>query len=668
MSAAMDDAAPLSPETARETALDWRQANAEAMAAGLEWLARRMRATLTRTPEAERAADADALLRALIAAPEPAEPAPPDPARLTYEGRRADMAAAGAPAAIDGLSRLFGLSPFDEDVLLLALAPHASAGFEALTAPLQGAGAPTRHLALALFAGPDPAARDLARAGLAPDAPLRRWRLVEAIDADRGALARLALDERMADLLLGRDRSDPRVRACARPIESGPLPPSAAAPVAAFAAALVDAPPRGLILGPRGSGRHAAAAEAAAALGLGLLALRPDATPPATADDPEGWALLAREALLGGFAWAIDADRDDRAARALDRLEAPVFAIAAEAPDDAPAVPVLRLPPMTDADRAAILRATFGAGATAEAAERAAAQFRIGPRAVVRAARQANGSADLWRACRAACAAELSALGRRVAPRFGWDDLVLPDRTVAELRALAAQARARATVLRRWGFGARWGDAGASALFAGPSGAGKSMAAEAIARDLDLDLFRIDLSGVVSKYIGETEKNLRRVFETAEESGAVLLFDEADALFGKRSEVKDSHDRYANIEVSYLLEAMERYRGVAILTTNLKNHLDPAFQRRLSFVIDFPKPDAAARARLWRAAIPAAAPTEGLDIDRLARMELAGGSIARAALNAAYMAADAGEPLTMAHVLRAAEAEHRKLDREFRAP
>jgi SpoVK/Ycf46/Vps4 family AAA+-type ATPase len=323
---------------------------------------------------------------------------------------------------------------------------------------------------------------------------------------------------------------------------------------------------------------------------------------------------------------------------------------------------------MTDADRAAILRATFGAGATAEAAERAAAQFRIGPRAVVRAARQANGSADLWRACRAACAAELSALGRRVAPRFGWDDLVLPDRTVAELRALAAQARARATVLRRWGFGARWGDAGASALFAGPSGAGKSMAAEAIARDLDLDLFRIDLSGVVSKYIGETEKNLRRVFETAEESGAVLLFDEADALFGKRSEVKDSHDRYANIEVSYLLEAMERYRGVAILTTNLKNHLDPAFQRRLSFVIDFPKPDAAARARLWRAAIPAAAPTEGLDIDRLARMELAGGSIARAALNAAYMAADAGEPLTMAHVLRAAEAEHRKLDREFRAP
>jgi hypothetical protein len=655
----MDDAAPFDPETA----LDWRQANAEAMAAGLEWLARRLRDAAARGAEAPD----DVALRDLIAAPETG-PLPPDPARLTWEARRAEMADAGAPAAIDRLSRLFALSPFDEDVLLLALAPHASAGFEGLMARLQGVGAPTRHLALALFAGSEPGARDLARARLAPDAPLRRWRLVETVEADRGALAPLTLDERMADLLLGRDRPDPRVAACVRTVESGPTPPSAAAAVTNFAATLAQGAARGLILGPKGSGRLAAAAAAAAALGLSLRALRPDAAPPATADDPDGWALLAREAALGGFAWAIEADHDGRAARALDRLEAPIFVIATDPPADAPTVPVLRLPPLADADRAAILRAAFGAGATTEAAERAAAQFRIGPQAVARAAREAEGATDLWRACRRACGAGLSALGRRVAPRFGWDDLVLPDRTLADLRALAAQARERATVLGRWGFGARWGDAGASALFAGPSGAGKSMAAEVVARDLDLDLFRIDLSGVVSKYIGETEKNLRRVFEAAEESGAVLLFDEADALFGKRSEVKDSHDRYANIEVSYLLEAMERYRGVAILTTNLKNHLDPAFQRRLSFVIDFPKPDAAARARLWRAAIPAAAPTDGLDIDRLARMDLAGGSIARAALNAAYMAAEAGGPLTMAHVLRAAEAEHRKLDREFRAP
>jgi SpoVK/Ycf46/Vps4 family AAA+-type ATPase len=189
------------------------------------------------------------------------------------------------------------------------------------------------------------------------------------------------------------------------------------------------------------------------------------------------------------------------------------------------------------------------------------------------------------------------------------------------------------------------------------------MAAEVLAGELRLDLYRIDLSSIISKYIGETEKNLRRVFDAAEESGVILLFDEADALFGKRSEVKDSHDRYANIEVSYLLQRMEAYRGLAILTTNLKNALDTAFLRRLRFVLEFPFPDAEARAEIWRRIFPADTPTEGLDITKLARLNIAGGNIRNIALNGAFLAADADEPVRMDHLAAAARSEYMKLEK-----
>jgi SpoVK/Ycf46/Vps4 family AAA+-type ATPase len=186
-----------------------------------------------------------------------------------------------------------------------------------------------------------------------------------------------------------------------------------------------------------------------------------------------------------------------------------------------------------------------------------------------------------------------------------------------------------------------------------------------LAHELELPLYRIDLSAVVSKYIGETEKNLARVFDAAEEDGTILLFDEADALFGKRSEVKDSHDRYANIEVSYLLQRMEAYRGLAILTTNHKAALDTAFQRRLRFVVHFPFPDAAHREAIWRATLPAQTPVDGLDFRKLARLSVAGGTIRNIALNAAFLAADGGSPVTMRHVLRAAHMEAAKRETAF---
>jgi SpoVK/Ycf46/Vps4 family AAA+-type ATPase len=244
-----------------------------------------------------------------------------------------------------------------------------------------------------------------------------------------------------------------------------------------------------------------------------------------------------------------------------------------------------------------------------------------------------------------------------------WADIVLTDEGQRTLTQIADQVAHRTTVYETWGFGDRvTRGLGLSALFAGPSGAGKTMAAEVLANHLRLDLYRIDLSAVVSKYIGETEKNLRRLFDAAEGGGSILFFDEADSLFGKRSEVRDSHDRYANIEVNYLLQRMEAYRGLAVLATNLRSALDSAFLRRLRFIVEFEFPAAAQRRAIWEKAFPPAAPHADLDFDRLGRLQASGGMIRNIALNAAFLAAGAETPITMRHVLAAARTEFRKLE------
>jgi SpoVK/Ycf46/Vps4 family AAA+-type ATPase len=275
-------------------------------------------------------------------------------------------------------------------------------------------------------------------------------------------------------------------------------------------------------------------------------------------------------------------------------------------------------------------------------------------------------AATIWTLCRSRLRARLEGLAQRIEASVTWDDLVLPDVQKETLRTIAVQLRHRIQVHERWGFAekSRRG-LGIGALFSGPSGTGKTMAAEVLAHKLGLDLYRIDLASVVSKYIGETEKNLRRVFDAAEESGAILLFDEADALFGRRSEVKDSHDRYANVEVSYLLQRMEAYRGLAILTTNMKSALDPAFLRRLRFVMQFPFPEHAQRAEIWRRIFPAATPIDGVDASRLALLRLAGGNIRHIAMNAAFLAADEGAPVRMHHLQVAARGEYAKLERQL---
>jgi len=259
------------------------------------------------------------------------------------------------------------------------------------------------------------------------------------------------------------------------------------------------------------------------------------------------------------------------------------------------------------------------------------------------AAAAAHGR-PLWQACRERARQRFDGLARLVEPHAGWDDLVLPPAQTAQLRGLVETVRHRATVNDRWGFASRSARGlGTAALFAGPSGTGKTLAAEVVAGGLGLDLLVVDLSQVVSKYIGETEKHLARLFDTAEDSGAVLLFDEADTLFGKRTEVRDSHDRYANLEVGYLLQRVESFRGLAILTTNARAALDPAFLRRLRVVVSFPYPTAEAREEMWRRAFPPETPLAGLNPAALAAIDLPGGGIAAAALTAAYLGAERGQ-------------------------
>lgn len=271
---------------------------------------------------------------------------------------------------------------------------------------------------------------------------------------------------------------------------------------------------------------------------------------------------------------------------------------------------------------------------------------------------------DLYHGCRASTNQSLNALARKIQPRYGWDDIVLPGEKVAQLKEISNYVRHRQVVYGDWGFGGKLSlGKGLNAVFHGSSGTGKTMAAEVIAKDLGLDLYKIDLSTVVSKYIGETEKNLSMIFKEAETSNSIIFFDEADALFGKRSEVKDAHDRYANIEVGYLLQKMEEYEGVAILATNLMKNMDEAFVRRMHFIVEFPFPDEAERLHIWKGIFPDDAPcSEDIDFEFLSRsFKIAGGNIKNVVLTAAFLAAENSGRIGMEHIITATRREFQKI-------
>jgi hypothetical protein len=609
-------------------------------------------------------------------------------ARTAYETARAAMRQSGTPAQIDRLAMIFGLTPFDEDCLLLALAPRFDAAFAALYGyahdRMQITTA-TAHLVVALLA-PDRAAARKASLRLSPDAPLRRFALVSLDEASPSALAPIEADERVARYINGESYLDPRVRPAVSAVAAGICPDKHRPAAEQLAARMATAErPAAIIVGPRHSGRRAVAQAVAAHFGLSLVELNVRALPDQRDARRAYFALLAREGALGAFAIVIDAspprtagEHPERANReAVEELlrafDGCLFVVAEERPDVTHGAPHVRLSPLQASDRLSLWRQALGpAGPGAQTDPvHVAEHFRLGPSditAIAASVSQAD-EAGLWAACRQAAGRGLDDLAERIEPRFDWNDIVLSEQLLQDLRAIVAQVRFQAQVYGKGGFDKKLvRGRGVTALFAGPSGVGKTMAAEVIASELSLDLCRIDLSGVISKYIGETERNLKRVFDAAEAGGAVLFFDEADALFGKRSEVKDSHDRYANIEVSYLLQRMEAYRGLAILATNLKSHLDAAFLRRLRYVVDIPFPDARNRRAIWEKAFPAETAVHGIDYDMLARMEIAGGNIIVIAINAAFLAAADATPVGMAHIARAARAEFRKLDREFRLP
>ena len=601
--------------------------------------------------------------------------------------------AESAPA-LDALCAAFGLTPFERQVLLLCAGTELDASFAAACSAAQGNPArPGATFALALAALPGPH-----WSALAPSGPLRRWRLIELTDPARPATSPLRIDERVLHYLVGVQHLDERLAGVVEPVAPERELVASEQAVAQQLAGVWSAPageplpPVTQLCGPDPAAKQAVAAAALGPLGLELLAVAARRLPTDPRELDGLVRLLEREAALCGYVLLLDCEDLDgldptREAAVAQLIAAVGVPVLVSTPDRRstgrrPTVACWVRKPTPYEQRECWRRALDGA-MTSQSIDALVARFDLGPRAIREACDHAAGQAGaisaprgtealaaaLWEACRSQARPGLDALAQRVEPDATWDDLVVTPPQQVVLEQIVVHVTHRLTVYDDWGLGRLGGGRGlgTSALFSGPSGTGKTLAAEVLAGELGLDLYRIDLSQVVSKYIGETEKNLRRVFDAAQEGGAVLLFDEADALFGKRSDVKDSHDRYANIEVSYLLQRMEAYRGLAILTTNLKDALDPAFSRRIRFVASFPFPDAVLRAQIWRRAFPPATPTKGLDMDMLARLNVTGGSIRNIAVNAAFLAAAAGEPVGMAHLERAARGEYAKLDKALTA-
>jgi hypothetical protein len=606
------------------------------------------------------------------------------------ECRLAAAETADSPPALVTLSDRLGLSPFERQVLLLCAAMELDTRIASLCAhahddPHQPY--PTFALALTLF---DQPAWDV----LSPERPLRYWRLIEISQPDAQPLTTspLRADERIVNYAKGLNYVDDRLTALLSPLDNVggevDLPPSQQTVVEAIAIQLRQSPlsdrlPAIQLLGPDAASKQLVAWHVAAALGLSLYRLPVELLPTRATELETLARLWRRESLLMPVALYLDAHNADTEiasggpasalARFLTRCGGLVFFDVRDVwPGMGQTSSTFDVAKPTQAEQQAAWTAAVGR-ACPPSPPLLAGQFNLGIPTIQEIAGTALTSPPdddrdvgdaVWEGCLARTRPGLDVLAQRLVAKATWGDIVLPENEMTLLRQIADQVRQRTTVYEEWGFRDKMNRGfGITALFAGESGTGKTMAAEVIAHSLRLNLYRIDLSGVVSKYVGETEKNLRRLFDAAEDGGAILFFDEADALFGKRSQVSDSHDRYANIEINYLLQRIEAYEGLAILATNRRSDLDEAFTRRLRFIVNFPVPERRDRERIWHKVFPADTPKTELDYDRLARFSMTGGNIHNAALNAAFLAAQAGTPVTMPLVLRAVRTEFLKIDR-----
>jgi hypothetical protein len=637
----------------------------------------------------------DAQVDQLLAGPLRLDPGPlPElVAALAQVEARADLAeSGGAELRLRRLIPAFDLDEIDLEILLVALAPDLDARFERLYAYLHDDVSRRRAsvgLALELCTGEAGLVDHRHRLG--PGAPLVAGGLVLVEETDRPTLTRsLRVPDRVTAHLLGDDRADGLVATIRVEVEPLELPGT-------------ERVRRSLDVGTRlwyvreRSGSAGRAWATAALAEAGFRVLGADLGRLTSGDDPVATATaFIREARLSGAAIVVGpvetlVERGPAAVRAFAEAPAPVALIGGRGwdPSWSRDVPLLLDAPILSSEgrRAAwdaalsSIRAPSPDGADAAIVDgvdpaTATAGFRLDPEQVRRAAIAARiaaaaddaplDAAALTAGARAQNAGGLERLARRVEARATWEHLVLPVSIAVQLRELTDRARFRARVLDDWGMGG--GSArgsGVSALFAGDSGTGKTLSAEVVAADLGLDLYVIDLATVVDKYIGETEKNLDRIFAEADRVNGVLLFDEADAIFGKRSEVQDARDRYANVEIAYLLQRMERFDGLAVLTTNLRANVDEAFLRRLDVIVDFPMPEEDDRLHIWRRHLPTHVPqADDLDLAFLARaFKLSGGNIRNICLAAAFYAAAEDRPLGMADLIRGTEREYQKLGR-----
>ena len=623
--------------------------------------------------------------------------------------------------ALPSLAQLFRLTPFDVDALLVCVAPEMDLKYGKLYAYLQDdvtRKMPSVDLILTLLC------RSLeeklkGRARLSSDAPLMKHCLVRYYnnghDEPPGLLGRsLRTDGRILNYLLDMDVLDeqltpftqliaPRVT-----IDELLLPSEITERFVPFFQSQIVAPPHNthaasptfLLHGPRGAGKNVLAQALCQSLGITLLVANLQQMLSSGTAFAALMERLLREARLRSSAVYLDhaealASTSEQGAsvqrtllQALEEFPGIAF-IGSERPWDSEtdlhtySLFTVALPTPTYMLRRQLWRTLLArSGHTvAEAVDVDALADKFGFTAgkihatITHAGRLATmrpqkdgaiSGADLYQACRALSGTGLATLARKITPLYTWDDIILPNSDLEHLKEICTHVRYRQQVFGHWGFHRKFSlGKGLSSLFLGPSGTGKTMAAEIMASELRLDLYKIDLSCVVSKYIGETEKNLAKIFREAEESNAILFFDEADAIFGKRSEVKDSHDRYANTEINYLLQKMEEYEGIVILASNFKKNIDDAFTRRMRFVVEFPFPEQEYRYRIWKSVFPKDTPlSSDIDFGFLAgKLKIAGGNIRNIALNAAFLAAAKPGEIRMEHIIRSTKREFQKMGR-----
>ncbi|MEL6940835.1 MAG: ATP-binding protein [Cyanobacteria bacterium J06598_1] len=680
----------LNRETPNNGATDWHGQNEAYLLAAIAWLRLKLLQQIDRvranaTPPTER--------RRFQKAPPTPSSTVSEPTLKEAAEKRAAAAKTDPPSALAQLTQLFDLSDFEQNVLLLCAAVELDTQICELCAQAQGdpnRPYPTFALALSLFDHPTWDA-------LSAEQSLRYWQLIQVtrISTQPLSTSPLQIDEHIVDYLKGvrvlDSRLSPFLVPLSLPTQPIELPPSQVDVVSAIATHLQNPASTTIqLVGADSVSKQVVIQQVASSFGLYLYRLPIELLPTHVEALETLIRLWQRESRLMPVLLYLDAHHTNDAKylgpeSALHRfllknvslcflslqdihhpLEATSLAIDISKP--------------TPEEQQILWEQLIGA-VSPQSPAILAEQFSLNTASIQRIASrlpqkqpthpeqpekhlEKHLEKQLWQDCLASTRPQLDRLAQRLTPVATWDNIVLPPEETDLLKQISQQIKQRNIVYQNWGFRQQMNRGlGISVLFAGESGTGKTMAAEVIANDLQLNLYRIDLSAVVSKYIGETEKNLRRLFDAAEDGGAILFFDEADALFGKRSEVKDAHDRHANIEINYLLQRIEAYSGLAILATNLKQSIDNAFLRRLRFVVTFPFPNPKERQTIWQRAFPSATPVAPLDYKRLARFNLTGGNIHNIALNAAFLAAQAKSDITMSLVLAAARSEFRKLER-----